>query len=260
MKKTEKNSQLSFQDMGLAVADWIAKHKLQLTFAVSPIIALAIAAGAYEYFQSQSKLERIEELGKIDTAFMEELSEAKKKREEVQKKLDAIGTDNDQKKKDASPAEKELEEQLAQVKADHSKSLSSYLAFFESNNSHPEGWVAGLKAISIYLEDKKIDEVAPIAKKIIENSRKYQFYQIHVRMVYSGVLEDQEKFDEALEELDHILKLNVKSVVPQVLLAKGRIYMHQKKADEAAKSFDEILNNHAAAPEATSAKALKYLL
>ena len=223
------------------------------------------AAGGWHYYAQWQGDTRKAELLIIDQVFAKEeetfAQVEKEQRDEIAKLEKELASSKDEKANTAlrkSLAEKN--EQIDTLTADHKASHSQYLEFFQKYTSKPEGWRAGLFAARIFLDEKKLTEAADILAKILSHSLGVDFYQVQVRMMYMGVLEDLKRYEEALQEAETLLRIATDEFIPRALLVKGRLQFFSGLKEEAAQTFDLIISSHGATPEARQAQAVKALL
>jgi hypothetical protein len=281
-----------FQIELMHVADWIAMHRKQLLmYAVLPIASIVIVGLTFQKIQEHRTDVRLQELSKIDVIFDKENETAEKKKSEIQEKIAKI-LDKQQpagetaKKADnsanpaasaANPAEaakapvepldpkvaeaekKKLETEMKSIKADHGESLVGYQKFFDANPSNPEGWRAGMRAVNIQVEGRKYQEAAIIAERLLKQALALDFYQVQVRLLYVSILEELDRFDDALKEIEILAKLGDDSIQPKILLTKGRIEILKNSKAEAHTTFEGLIAKHGSSAEAQKAKSIMAL-
>ncbi|MGE0172783.1 MAG: tol-pal system YbgF family protein [Oligoflexales bacterium] len=237
------------------------------TLGVLVLVVVAIA-GAKLFFVSQSNDRRLA-LTKIDEVYTEEVKKASEQKEGFDKKLGEIQTNLA--KTDIKPEEKQklegektkLEAEIEAIQPKHDESAKRYLDFYKKYPKAPEGWAAGLRYVGSNLKagDKsKGEENLKIVKEIVDNSKESTLYQTQGRLMIVNSLEDLGKYDEALQETETFLKNAPDAIKPRLLLTKGRIQAEKKMKDEANKTFDVVIKDHANTPEAQKAKAYKTLI
>jgi hypothetical protein len=253
----------SFQDKILKALQFMSTHKLQIAKWFSPIIAVAVVGYGFYSWQKHQSAERRRELAKIVALQTEEQMSVSKKREEIQKQIDALRSSKPSEgaKKPEISAENlakitVLESQISDLKPDNSKSTVALKKFYDEHKNEAEGWVAGLTWSSRLLREDKGSEARPIVEAIAKASMANKFYQLTSRFMLVGILEDAGDFDAALKECDILAGIATEDAKPTILLAKGRLQYFKKSYAESRNVLTEILDKHASSPEATKARSL----
>ncbi|MBI2602273.1 MAG: tetratricopeptide repeat protein [Deltaproteobacteria bacterium] len=223
------------QELFFSSVEWVKDRKVVALVIMAAFLSLLGAAGGWHYYSQWQGEKRKAELLTIDQVFAKEAETF-------------------------ALAEKEQRDELATLNADHKASHSQYLEFFQKYTSKPEGWRAGLFAARIFLDERKLTEAADILAKILSHSLGVDFYQVQVRLMYMGVLEDLKLYEEALQEAETLLRIATDEFIPRALLVKGRLQFFSGLKEEAAQTFDLIITSHSATPEARQAQAVKALL
>ena len=253
----------SFQDQILNGIKFFSTNKKRVLMLSAPLIVVASAGYAVYSWTSYTANHRRAELAKITSIQSDEQSEVSKKRDDLQKQIDALRNtkpDKDGKKGAVSPEALTkitgMEKQMTDLKPDHSKSTAEFKKFFDSNNDSPEGWMAGLTWASRQLQEGNSAEARKVVEHVAKSSSANKFYQMNSRFMLIGLLEDAGDFDSALKEVDILSKLATDDAKPSVLLAKGRLQYFKKAYPEAKVALNEIIDKHASSPEATKARIL----
>lgn len=253
----------AFQSAMYDLLAWFKGHKSLVALAFIPILLIVIGTIGWNIFAQQSKGKRLTQLAAIETKYSDEEAAADKQRDALRKQLEALPKPPAAKDK-ADPAKdpkrEELEKQVRAIKADHQGSLVAYREFYGKNQANAEGWMAGMKASSILLDDGKLAEAKDILAPIVQKSVGVKFYQTQGRVVLINVLEDLGEFDAGIKEADTLFSLAEDQIKPAALLVKGRLLLNKNQKEEAKAVLDQIIEKHAAAPEADKARGLKALL
>lgn len=280
-----------FQLELMHVADWISKYRRQLLlYAVLPVTIVLVTLVVVKNVREYQADTRNSELSKIDLIYDNEEKAAEKIRSEIQEKITKLSVKPEPEPEadaaavavdkaasataTAQPGEvaaspidavaaaeqkKKLENELKAVKADHAESLAAYQKFFEANLSNPEGWRAGLRVVNTLVQNKKYQEAATSAENLLKQAKSLDFYQVQVRLLYISILEEQDRFDDALKEIDVLIKAADESLQPRVLLSKGRIEILKNSKDAAKSTFENLIAKHGASAEAQKAKTMMAL-
>ena len=257
----------SFQDHVLNGINFVSTNRQRVLMMMAPL--LIVASGVYAtYLWTQKKADsRRAALAKILTHYSDEENSVAKQREELQKKIEPLRstkTGKDGKKLPNSSenlaAITKLEKQAADLKPDHTKSMSEFKRFYDSNSDTVEGWMAGLKWASNQLQESQIPEARKVVEQIAKASSSNKFYQMNSRFILIGLMEDAGEFDAALKECEVLMKLASDDALPSILLTRGRLQFFKKSFDDARASLKEILDKHSSSPEATKARGLMAIM
>ncbi len=262
-----------FQVKAMAFMDFLLKNTKVLLAVVATAAVVVGGVYAVRGFQNKARDSRLEDLGKVQLVYEAEQKKAQTEREGIQKQIEAL----EAKQKPAVPvdpakpapppakdpkvtAEVEgLQKKAETVKADHAESAQKFQEFYRKNDASPEGWMAGLQAARLVVDLGKPAEAAPLLESVLEKSKGSQFYQVQARLALISILEDQGNFDKALAEVDSLDKLVDKEMKPRVLLAKGRIQLLKNQKTEAKATFNSLIEQHGASPEAQKARSIEAL-
>ncbi len=256
----------------VSLMDWLLKN----TRIIVGIVAVAaIGVGivyTVRYAQNKARDGRLEELGKIQITYENEQRKSQDEREKVQKQIDEIekkappaatGSSADLTATVAatpSPEVEPLRKKMDAIRPDHSGSATQFQEFFAKYENDPEGWMAGLQASRLFVDQQKVAEASALLDKVLEKSKNANFYQVQARFALISVLEDQGNLDRALTEVDQLDKLvENKEMKPRVLLAKGRLQLQKNQKDEAKATFNNLIENHGTSPEAQKARSIQSL-
>ncbi len=260
-----------FQVQVMTWMDWATKNVKLLGFVVAPLAIIAIGWFSYQYASNKARDSRLVELGKAEIVYEGEQRKANDARQVILKKAEALTPPAPAKAAgDKSPppaadpkiaAEKaELSKQAEAIKADHKDSTGEFLAFYKKYENTPEGWMSGMTAARLLLEQDKLTEARPILENVLAKSKDSTFYQTQARLALIGVLEEQGEYDRGLTELDALDKVIDKELKPKVLLARGRLQMLKNAKADAKATFNTLIENHGQSPEAQKARSIEALL
>ena len=262
-----------FQVRLMSMFDWVLKNLKLFALMLLPLAFVLLAGFAWQWYSGYQSDKRLDSLAAVEDVFSQELLDSGKRREEIQKKIDALGAANpaapdDKTKKDVALAEtaqiaaqrKELEVLRDLIKPDHSNSLEVFKKYFEQHSGKSEGWMAGMRAVSILLGMKKEVDARPIVETVAKESIAVPFYQIQSRMILVGLNEDAGNFDEALKDVETLIGLADEELQPKMLFAKGRIQLLKDAKTDAKTTLDELVSKHANSPEAQKARSMLALI
>jgi hypothetical protein len=273
----------AFQVRLISMFDWGLKNRNMVGLMLLPLVGVVVAGFGWQWYSGYRMDLRLDSLAVVEDVYTQELFEAGKKREEIQKKIDglaATATPEAPKAADAkagkpgevsAPAKPVENPQLAVqrkileierdgIKPDHSKSLEQFKKYFEGHKDTAEGWMAGMRAVSILLEQQKEADARPIVESVAKDSITSPIFQIQSRMILIGLNEDAGNFDAALKDAEVLIGLADEELKPKVLLAKGRIQMLKDAKTEAKATLDDLIVKHANTPEAQKARSMLALI
>jgi len=264
-----------FQVQVMSGMDWLQANIKPIMAGVVTLVVIAVSFFGWRFWQDSQTNSQQTELALVELEFLKESEAADKQRELLQKQIEALeakaGTPADPAAASDTPAlvalsaEDQLaktvaEAQLTAIKADHTASAAAYRSFHQKYPDSPEGWMAGLRAVSVMLEKREFPAARDLLAAIVAQSKNDEFYQIQGRLAYVGVLEELGEFDQALAETERLLELANEDLKPQMLLVKGRIQYLKNTKPEAIATLDTIIEQHATSPEAQKARAMRALL
>jgi predicted negative regulator of RcsB-dependent stress response len=256
-----------FQVKAAGMVDWLVLNKKQLLIATVPLVLIIVLGFAYSLYSNQQDSQRIAALGKVQLQFEEEAKKAEDLKQvhrdeitKIEEQLAALKEDDEAGKAKLEAQKKELNEKIEAIEADHTDSREAFAQFGKEHSNSPQGWMASVTAAKLYIGDGKFDEAQGLLTSVIENSKGVMFYQIHARFILVGILEDQQKFDEALKLIDELEKIADKDLKPQVLLAKGRVQILKKSSPDAIQTLTKLIDDFGTSPQAQKARSMRALL
>lgn len=264
--RKKMNAPDALQTKSIEMIGYLAQYKKPLSILGAVIICLFFIVFGVKSFLDHKTEARKMSLSKIDMVFGEEQKEFSEKREELQKKITELEQKSSKASADKKEAPQKDSEKLASLKKDrdnlepvHDKSAEQYKGFYEANTGNSEGWIAGVKYSNYLIKKNKLSEALPVLESILEESAGYNFYQIHVRYMMVGVLEDLKKYDLALEMAEKLQKVAPKAIKLKAMLSKARILLTKNDIKSANTIFDEIIKEDSNSSEANLARSLKGL-
>ncbi len=265
-KKTEKLLKRpdAFQSSVMKGINWFRAERQRVVFVAVPVVLILILGAGFQYYRLNQSEARKNKLGEISKVFAKEEKDLAKKKAQIREDLRKLeASSKDPKAAEAAGsntaaiAAKKLE--LQALTEDHQGSLAKYEQFFQANVRNSEGWRAGMAAVGILIKDKKLESASVILKSILDNAMGIDFYQVQARLMYVAILEDLKKFDEAIAQLNIAQPLAAEDLQPRILLTKARLEIQVGKKDEAQKTLDALIADHASSPEARQAIGIKAL-
>jgi|GEM_PF-906347 len=271
----------AFQLRLISLFDWGMKNRKMVGLMLLPLVGVVVVGFAWQWYSGYRTDKRLDSLAAVEDVYMQELFDSGKKREEIQKKIDALpltppvpaaadpkAPKSADEKTAAKPAEnpqiiaqrKLLEVERDGIKPDHSKSLEQFKKYFEGHKGTAEGWLAGMRAVTILIEQQKESEARPIVEAVAKESITAPIFQIQSRMILIGLNEDAGNFDAALKDAEVLIGLADDELKPKVLLAKGRIQLLKEAKADAKATLDDLIVKHANTPEAQKARSMLALI
>ncbi len=267
----------SFQIKALSYFTWVEKHKLKAAGFIAAAAVVCAGYFAWNYVSALRADQRRQKLAAVDFQFNEESEAAAKLQQdihpkvaEIDQKLDPAEAQDD--KKDAlkiklSPEErtkleaekKTFEAQIEALKPKHEASREKYLAYYLGHKTSNEGWRAALQVATIDMGHQQYSQAAELLKEMLPLAKGSYFYDMQVRAIYIGLLEELGKFEEGLSEAEQLVKTADEGMMPRALLIKGRLLLLSEKKTEAREIFHKLINEHNTSFEAGKAKAYNLL-
>lgn len=249
----------AFQLYVLRLAKWAQNHAKQIGVVVIPVAVVVAAVMIGQMYLKKRKAERLLQVGEINRTYDQELQVVVGQKEKILAQIKNLG-DKENTDKDKESKIKELEESVRQIKANHDRTFEQYRDFFQAHRVTPEGWAAGMTAVSIAIGKKQPSEALQLLEGLLKHSTKNDFYQAQVRILYIKLLEETDKLDQALLEIEQTYSHLPDEFKPQVLLIKTRIQLAQHQNSAALTTCDEIITTFATSREAEKALSIKMLI
>lgn len=254
-----------FQKSVSGSLSWLYKHRVLIGSLTGIMLVIMFALIGYQFYYESQADKRGHALAKVEKVYQDETQEIDKQRQAINKEISQLRKDLEKKENGSKKNQIEekitaLEKQQKELKADHSESLKQFESFFEKYKNYPEGWVAGMRAVSILLGQANYAQARDTLTKILSKSKDSRFYQLQGRLVLVNVLEEMKEYDQALTHTEILLKQASEELKPKVLLAKSRILMQKNDREQARSTLDELISKHSESPEARKAQNMKSLL
>ena len=166
----------AFEQGSLQAMEWVKKNAVLLSVLV--LGSILITAGFFwNKYKNESENQSLRaELAKIDELSQKEADGIKDEREALIKQATDLSTKISKLKKD-SPSSSEIatleaqkkpvEEKIKNLLPDHTASLEKYLAFYNSHKQKAPGYLAGVHAAKIYVDQKKYDAAIPLLEHAV---------------------------------------------------------------------------------------------
>ena len=263
-----------FQTKMMAYLDRLQQHRNMILSLVGVIILTVVAVFAWQYYQDGQTQKRLSDLYVVDKMFEKELKQVYDQRESLSKEIEelktkkaALETTADKKEANKKSIETiqisidDKQSRLEALKPDHTASIAAYTSFYETYQKNPEGWRAGVAAVNQYIEMKDFEKAEAILVKILTVTVGQPFYQVQLRSLYISILEELQKYEDALVQVGLLNQaIRDDELKPRVLLLRGRLLAQSGKKEEAIKIFDEIITNYKSSKELQKARAFKAIV
>jgi predicted negative regulator of RcsB-dependent stress response len=256
-----------FQIRAIKMLNYLGSQKSVLIGLIVVIVAIVGLAWGVKYYDAHQADGRRAEFAKIEEMRAKELeafnAEGDKRDAEITKidtEIAKLGNNDPAKKTALEGQKKALENAEAVAEPSYKESSQAFKAYFEKYKDTPEGWAAGILHTADLFKAKDYAGAQKMLEEIVANSKESTFYQLQGRLMLVSVYEDTQQYDKAISQTDELLKMELGTLKPRVLLAKGRILALKNQKDEAEKMFNDIIEQHAESPEAQKARGYKALL
>ena len=258
-----------FQATGIMAVNWLTGHLRLVAMLAAPVVIVVIGFFIFQTVETQRKTTRLEDLGKVSAIYDDEARVASEQRQVFTKKIQDIDAKlapkgEGQAPLPASPAQAAekaaLEKQAQAIKADHTGSAQRFLEFYKTHDGDPEGWVAGMTAARVLIDQNKAAEAQPILEGILTKSKDNRFYQAQTRLTLIGLLEQTGDYDKALGQVDALDKAVGAELKPLVLLTKGRLQLLKNDKATAKTTLNQLIDSYGTSTEAQKARTMLALL
>ena len=240
----------------------LPRYKSLIVKACWVIGVAAVTLFAVRFFMNRQEEQRQQALSQIDLAWGDEDNTVSKEKQKLEEQLGDLAksaekSDADKAKVDAQM--KELQTKMAALEPNHDASYLKYRDFYEKYQSHPEGWVAGLRYCSQLIKKKDFKAAVPILDAIQGSAKDKPMLQILAQQMLINVLQELKEYDRALKITDKMLPQATANLKAKILLEKGNIQLAMGQKDAAGKTFDQVIKDHEGTQEASYARAYKAL-
>ena len=278
----------AFQVKVMSYVDEMLKHRTFLyALGLGSVVLVTLILGG-RYYKSEQARKRVVALSEIDQLFLSEEETAQNERSKILEKVENLEKKIDEQEKIASSKkeaketekkannsnldkdkkvlalEKEIEkyeQSLENIKADHGSSLKKFEDFYANHKDSPEGIRAAIMVINQMLDDKKFQEASSLTSDILTHLNDKPFLQIQLTNLHISILEELSKYDEALNALEQVEKMDSEEKnKASYLLTRGRLYMHYGKKDQASQTFKELMSKYENSQEANKARSFQALM
>ncbi len=247
-----------FQKALIPYIRWIEQNPKILIQGAGGVLFLLLIGFGVQYWNQKQEAQRADLLGVIDGVYDREQKKAGEAQQALAEQVKPLKD-----KKDPTPEEsqkiKSLEEQITQVKPDHTGSLEQYSQYFRQNPSLPEGWRAGMTAAKILIDQLSYEKATEILKEVLKASQSDSFYQAQGTYLIVSLLEELGRHDEALAQIEEIAKKTALDEVPKILYVKARLLLTGQKEKEGVQVLDTLIQDHNSSTYAQKAQALRAL-
>lgn len=253
----------AFQVKASESIEFVRKNSKIVYLALGAAIVAVIAAFIIETYQSGNVEERRAELSSIDLIYAKELKTFQETRSDLEKQIDDLELFQKESKPEFDEAKlKSLQGQLDKLgeEASHQKSMALYQDFYQENPSTPEGWAAGVRYAHFIADSGDLEKAGDMIRGIYESSVGHDIIRHQSGLILISILEDQQKFTDAVAVAESLIKSSGEELKPHYLLAKARGLFLQKKNEEARAVAQEILDKYESSQESEKARGLLALI
>ncbi|MFK7873685.1 MAG: tol-pal system YbgF family protein [Oligoflexales bacterium] len=258
MNKKRRSGPDWLQEQTALALHWLQANASAVLLVVVPILIVAVGAMGWQYTNVYLASSRRAELAEVDGMLQSVLEVTEKKRQKIQEKIDAVEVKSDEKKDSKIEVEK-LTQQLEEIKPDYTAVIQSYEEYFKAHTSDIEGWRAAVEASVLLSQDREesaLKHAAGLLSDVLKSSSRHEVYGFQVRMMLISIQEELKQYKEAVQNIDTALAMASKDVRANVLMVKARILRGMGQNDDAKEVLNEIISQHAEAPEAQKARAV----
>ncbi len=237
----------------------VAAQKQTIVMALIPMLLAGGGFVGWKYYQTSKSEALRDQVAAVEMALTKKQEEHAKKQSTLEAevaRLKAIATPKAEETTALTKAQADLQ---ALPPVASAEAVQAYSDIFAANVKSAEGWRAGLALARIFIDEKKYTEAADVLKKIVDASLGLDFYQVQVRMMYIGLLEELGRTEEAAQEASKLVTLAPKTFLPEALFLEGSLFKKLGKSEETDKAFGRILSDFADSDEARRVRAIQLL-
>ena len=258
-----------FQVKVMSGVDWMVRNVRLITFVLVPVAAVVLALMGYKLWQGHRQDSRVAELGKVQIIYNSESKKAADLQKPLLKKIQDIESKAPtkapgQEGSGLTPQQEEevsaLRKQAEAIKADHAASSKSYVAFYQKYDQYPEGWLAGMMAAHIMVDDNQLANAATLLDGIAAKAKANVTYQTLITLELAGLAEQQGDFDRELTLLAGLEKTADNELRPKLALMKGRALFLKGDRANAKTTLAALVDSYSSSAEAQKARSLLTLI
>lgn len=264
-----------FQKRAVGFYSWMYTHQQKIYMGVAAVVLVCAIGVTVNYLVSQKRLRRLDDVSAIDVALEQEKQRLEEQKQSIQSELSAMRTKlsaaqsaKPETKEFLTPAQvKELEDKIAAASARrdglvlNSRDIrQNYFEFYQANKGEETGRRAAVQAIMLDIETKDFDAAKKLAAELLAEKAKTPFYQVQVRLVYIGLLEQTGEGEQALAQARLLRDSADQDFLPRGLLVAAGVEKRFGDLERARNDLQRIQDEFPDSPEAVKAGALKSIL
>jgi predicted negative regulator of RcsB-dependent stress response len=142
------------------------------------------------------------------------------------------------------------------ARPDNTESTKGFTEFAKANVKSALGWHAALRASAALIEKQQFAEAQALLDPLLIRTLKHVVFQVRVRKTLAGLLAEQGKFDEAIEQLNFLEKYADNPMVSEVRLTRAQYLYKKGDKEAAAQLLRELVADSAAAVGEGSARSV----
>ena len=239
------------EELGESILAFIREQKVLLLLITIPILTVMIGLLSWHITHHFGSTKRQDELAVIDDKRNLVLENHQKAMEFLKSELQKLEGTFDT----ATTAKKaSLKEKIDTTEPDLTEVGKQYEEFFQAHRQTQEGRVAGVQAAQIYIKQESHQKALAIFAQIFTGDHTLGlFYDIYIRPVYAGLLEEMKMHEQALNETENILNVirDLKgmnsiagSIEPDLLFAKARLGAALNNPTAVSGAVDQLVGKY----------------
>lgn len=122
----------------------------------------------------------------------------------------------------------------------HESSSKRFAEFAKKYPDNALGWQAALRAVSHFVEKKRVDDAITLLEPLTGKTRKNTIFQTRIRRTLAGLYAQKGEHDKALSEIELVEKLPDNPVPAETRLFKAQLLHGAGKKDQAAALLKEL--------------------
>lgn len=239
------------EELGESILAFIREQKALILFITIPILTVVIGLLSWHVTHHFGSTKRQDALAVIDDKRSLALKNHQKAMEFLQSELQKLEATFDT----ATTAKKaSLQEKINTTQPDFTEVGKQYEEFFQAHSQTQEGRVAGVQAAQIFMQQESYPKALEIFSQIFTGDHTLGlFYDIYIRPVYAGLLEEMEMHEQALSETEKILAVIhdlkgmnsiASSIEPDLLFSKARLGAALKDSAAVSGAVDQLVGKY----------------
>lgn len=261
-----------FQKQAAGVYHWIFVHQQKLYVATAALVLVMAVGLTWNYFSTQRNLESLDKISLFDSELEAERDRLDKQKQSISNEIEKMSKKvkaseqlkNEDKQKLSGAEITDLKAKIASetsrldsLKLNSQAIRDKYVKFFEGYPKTDAGKRAAVQALMLDIDQKNYGQAVLLAEQVLVAKKVTPFYDVQIRSIYVGLLEQVEKTQQALEQARYLREFAGESFLPRALLVSAGVEIRHGDFKKGIEDLQRIEVEFPDSPEAVKAVAYK---